>query len=99
MSRQDDRLAPVPEKTQDPENAPGIGQVQVRGRLVEEEKAGILGQGSGDRGQLALPRAERPDGLSSLGCQVDDGQGVLDGPGVLLISPAEQPDVARPRWT
>ncbi len=77
------------------ENPAGIGQVQMGRRLVQEQKVGILGQGPGDGGQLALAGAQRPDGLSRFGKQVDDRKGFFDRPVVVSSSPPEPPEVGR----
>ena len=61
-----------------------VGDVEVRGRLVEQENVGALGQGAGDDDALALAPAElveappaQFDGLGAAQALLDNGTVVL----------------------
>ncbi len=53
-------------------------RVEVPGRLVRDDHAGLVDEGPGDRRPLLLAAGERDRELVGLGAQPHHGQGALD---------------------
>ena len=73
-----------------------VGQVDARGRLVEEEQVGLAGQGAGDQHPLLLPAGQLGDPVGVPVGQPDDLDGVADRGPVGAGQRPEQAPAAEP---
>jgi len=96
MRRQDNGLSFFPETIQDAQDPPGIGQVEMRDRFVQEKNLRILNQRPGDGGKLSLAGTESPDGFRRFPGQVDIGQRLLDRSSVFRTHPTQKVQIRRP---
>jgi hypothetical protein len=75
-------------RQEDLQDAPLVPEIQVGGRLVQEQDGRLLGQGAGDGDELALPPGQL---IHAAHGEVQDPGGLHDGPGHGVIPRARPP--------